>query len=237
MQRERRQAADDRTKDQQGTARLHENDLNEFTAFTWSERMEFGLVRLLPTAIETLAFKSSVAGCNSPGNPTYWNSTSISTNWRTKISHTSSSCFPQTRNDFFPPSTIRWSAQSARSSAPLSPSQRHLSLHRAARQSQESTLALAGQGCASLEQSGPRSGASTYLVVFLARKTLTILLILLVPGGGLEPPRPCGLRILSPLRLPISPSGRQKNSCQGSGFHQYAALLPKFNSILTAKAR
>jgi hypothetical protein len=29
----------------------------------------------------------------------------------------------------------------------------------------------------------------------------------LVPRGGLEPPRPCGLRILSPLRLPISPSG------------------------------
>jgi hypothetical protein len=32
-------------------------------------------------------------------------------------------------------------------------------------------------------------------------------LILMVPRGGLEPPRPCGLRILSPLRLPISPSG------------------------------
>jgi hypothetical protein len=29
----------------------------------------------------------------------------------------------------------------------------------------------------------------------------------MVPGGGLEPPQPCGLRILSPLRLPISPSG------------------------------
>ena len=28
----------------------------------------------------------------------------------------------------------------------------------------------------------------------------------LVPGGGLEPPRPCGRRILSPLRLPIPPS-------------------------------
>ena len=28
----------------------------------------------------------------------------------------------------------------------------------------------------------------------------------LVPGGGLEPPRPCDLRILSPLRLPIPPS-------------------------------
>jgi integrase len=34
------------------------------------------------------------------------------------------------------------------------------------------------------------------------------LLICLVPRGGLEPPRPCGLRILSPLRLPISPSGQ-----------------------------
>jgi hypothetical protein len=32
--------------------------------------------------------------------------------------------------------------------------------------------------------------------------------IILVPGGGLEPPRPDkGLRILSPLCLPISPSG------------------------------
>jgi hypothetical protein len=31
--------------------------------------------------------------------------------------------------------------------------------------------------------------------------------IIMVPRGGLEPPRPCGLRILSPLRLPISPSG------------------------------
>src|ERR1700733_13621760 len=35
-----------------------------------------------------------------------------------------------------------------------------------------------------------------------------ILLGILVPGGGLEPPRPDkGLRILSPLCLPISPSG------------------------------
>jgi hypothetical protein len=31
----------------------------------------------------------------------------------------------------------------------------------------------------------------------------------MVPGGGFEPPRPCGLRILSPLRLPISPSGQR----------------------------
>src|SRR5258708_38774865 len=37
----------------------------------------------------------------------------------------------------------------------------------------------------------------------------TFLFYFLVPGGGLEPPRPDkGLRILSPLRLPISPSGQ-----------------------------
>jgi hypothetical protein len=28
----------------------------------------------------------------------------------------------------------------------------------------------------------------------------------LVPGGGVEPPRPCDRRILSPLRLPVPPS-------------------------------
>src|ERR1017187_5722641 len=38
------------------------------------------------------------------------------------------------------------------------------------------------------------------------------LLFSVVPGGGLEPPRPCGLRILSPLRLPISPSGHIKSN-------------------------
>ena len=32
----------------------------------------------------------------------------------------------------------------------------------------------------------------------------------LVPRAGLEPARPCGLRILSPLRLPISPPGRAR---------------------------
>lgn len=30
-----------------------------------------------------------------------------------------------------------------------------------------------------------------------------------MPGGGLEPPRPYGQRILSPLRLPIPPPGLQ----------------------------
>jgi hypothetical protein len=30
--------------------------------------------------------------------------------------------------------------------------------------------------------------------------------MILVPGGGVEPPRPEGRRILSPLRLPVPPS-------------------------------
>jgi hypothetical protein len=30
--------------------------------------------------------------------------------------------------------------------------------------------------------------------------------LVMVPGGGVEPPRPEGRRILSPLRLPVPPS-------------------------------
>ena len=33
--------------------------------------------------------------------------------------------------------------------------------------------------------------------------------ILMVPGGGVEPPRGCPRRILSPLRLPVPPSRRK----------------------------
>ena len=53
------------------------------------------------------------------------------------------------------------------------------------------------------EQSGTKSGTSTIYRNAIFRINLYKLLILLVPGGGLEPPRPCGLRILSPLRLPV----------------------------------
>jgi len=31
------------------------------------------------------------------------------------------------------------------------------------------------------------------------KKLATNFIVYLVPGGGLEPPRPCGLRILSPI--------------------------------------
>jgi hypothetical protein len=38
------------------------------------------------------------------------------------------------------------------------------------------------------------------------RKQLSERELHLVPGGGVEPPRPEGRRILSPLRLPVPPS-------------------------------
>jgi hypothetical protein len=40
----------------------------------------------------------------------------------------------------------------------------------------------------------------------------------LVPGGGVEPPRPEGRRILSPLRLPVPPSRLEGGSNKVSIF-------------------
>src|SRR5580692_10961556 len=53
----------------------------------------------------------------------------------------------------------------------------------------------------------------------------------MVPGGGVEPPRPCDRRILSPLRLPVPPSRLGGGAC----FKKYrtamdAALLPRLTS-------
>src|SRR5665213_816231 len=48
----------------------------------------------------------------------------------------------------------------------------------------------------------------------------SIILILcclhLVPGGGVEPPRGCPRRILSPLRLPVPPSRRSSSLPQNT---------------------
>ncbi len=49
--------------------------------------------------------------------------------------------------------------------------------------------------------------------------------IILVPGGGLEPPWDCSLRILSPLRLPISPSGHASILWGRFGLEGTCALL------------
>ena len=40
--------------------------------------------------------------------------------------------------------------------------------------------------------------------------------IILVPGGGVEPPRGCPRRILSPLRLPVPPSRRSSSLPQNA---------------------
>ena len=61
---------------------------------------------------------------------------------------------------------------------------------------------------------------------------------IVVPGEGFEPTRPCGQRILSPLRLPISPTGhvrspfilrpavrqRDNRAWRGGRLHTKAAL-------------
>ncbi len=52
-----------------------------------------------------------------------------------------------------------------------------------------------------------------------------IKLLILVPGGGVEPPRPCGRRILSPLRLPVPPS-------RLSNFHSTKLLRRRCRSAL-----
>jgi hypothetical protein len=50
----------------------------------------------------------------------------------------------------------------------------------------------------------------------------------LVPGGGVEPPRPCDRRILSPLRLPVPPSRRilQASILLASKAIKYSNLSP-----------
>src|ERR1700678_2603273 len=64
--------------------------------------------------------------------------------------------------------------------------------------------------------------------------------VILVPGGGVEPPRPCGRRILSPLRLPVPPSRRTSilsayllfsltASCNNSTPGSYSIQSPHFD--------
>ena len=45
----------------------------------------------------------------------------------------------------------------------------------------------------------------------------------MVPGAGIEPARPCGRRILSPLRLPVPPPG-QGHVSVGRGAHRKIEL-------------
>ena len=65
----------------------------------------------------------------------------------------------------------------------------------------------------------------------------------LVPGAGLEPARPCGQRILSPLRLPIPPPGcgagrpsQHSNGAGGSGGKMEAGvgIEPAYTALQAA---
>ena len=46
----------------------------------------------------------------------------------------------------------------------------------------------------------------------------------MVPGAGLEPARPCGQRILSPLRLPVPPPGH-RSGLSGIAFAASTKIL------------
>ena len=57
----------------------------------------------------------------------------------------------------------------------------------------------------------------------------------LVPGGGLEPPRPCGQRILSPLRLPFRHPGIRKTVGHYGGHDPLIKKLIGYPAILPLK--
>ena len=52
----------------------------------------------------------------------------------------------------------------------------------------------------------------------------------LVPGGGVEPPRGCPRRILSPLRLPVPPSRLYQSTSANSSRCHYWWRAPIFDS-------
>ena len=56
----------------------------------------------------------------------------------------------------------------------------------------------------------------------------------MVPGGGVEPPRPCDRRILSPLRLPVPPSRRL---CSISTTGDAGKIPPQVSQSLVLIAR
>src|SRR5664279_4077887 len=55
---------------------------------------------------------------------------------------------------------------------------------------------------------------------------------LLVPGAGIEPAQPCGRGILSPLRLPVPPSGQSNDPL---GMRRNQQLTRSFSSLPVLK--
>ena len=58
----------------------------------------------------------------------------------------------------------------------------------------------------------------------------------LVPGGGVEPPRPEGRRILSPLRLPVPPSRLFVEVLDFTAYFTFSVLFSKDNDCETVQA-
>ena len=57
----------------------------------------------------------------------------------------------------------------------------------------------------------------------------------LVPGGGVEPPRPEGRRILSPLRLPVPPSRRFVEVLDFTAYFTFSVFFIQDNDCETVK--
>src|SRR5579863_10107549 len=57
----------------------------------------------------------------------------------------------------------------------------------------------------------------------------------MVPGGGIEPPRPEGRRILSPLRLPVPPSRHFVEVLDFTAYFTFSVFFIQDNDCETAK--
>ena len=75
------------------------------------------------------------------------------------------------------------------------------------------------------DQAGSRTADSSFTI-----RIAHNILFLLVPRAGLEPARPNGQRILSPLRLPIPPPGRDRSSIVTNTRAAHRRIFPALKS-------
>src|SRR5579864_2333282 len=59
--------------------------------------------------------------------------------------------------------------------------------------------------------------------------------VMLVPGGGVEPPRPEGRRILSPLRLPVPPSRHFVEALDFTAYFTFSVFFIQDNDCETVQ--
>jgi hypothetical protein len=87
-----------------------------------------------------------------------------------------------------------------------------------------------------VNRKSPKFALPQSYAVIEARKLPDFDWFVVVPGGGVEPPRPEGRRILSPLRLPVPPSRLFEES---NRYDDYATDFWQFvhDSFVSAQPR